>query len=88
VISSFLVNRQTRAAALARAKPSLNDLTATERRVLKLIAENKTSKEIAAELFISYRTVENHRANICQKLELRGSHSLIKFAFDHKSQLS
>ena len=37
---------------------------------------------------ISYRTVENHRANICQKLELRGSHSLIKFAFDHKSQLS
>ena len=47
-----------------------------------------TSKEIAAELLISYRTVENHRANICQKLELKGSHSLIKFAFDHKSQIS
>ncbi len=87
-ISSFLVNRNTRSAELVKQKPSLNDLTPTERRILKLIAEKKTSKEIAAELFISHRTVENHRANICQKLELRGSHSLIKFAFDHKSQLS
>ncbi len=87
-ISSFLLNRNTRAAALAKSKPSLNDLTAAERRILKLIAENKTSKQIAAELFISYRTVENHRANICQKLDLKGSHSLVKFAFDHKSQLS
>jgi DNA-binding NarL/FixJ family response regulator len=86
-ISSFLVNRNTRSAELVKQKPSLNDLTATERRILKLIAENKTSKEIAAELFISHRTVENHRANICQKLDLHGSHSLIKFAFDHKSQL-
>ena len=87
-ISSFLLNRAARSDALAKAKPSLNDLTATEMRILKLIAEKKTSKQIAAELFISYRTVENHRANICQKLELKGSHSLIKFAFDHKSQLS
>jgi DNA-binding NarL/FixJ family response regulator len=86
-ISSFLVNRNTRSAELVKQKPSLNDLTPTERRVLRLIAERKTSKEIAAELFISHRTVENHRANICQKLELKGSHSLIKFAFDHKSQL-
>ena len=51
------------------------------------IADNKTSKEIGAELFISYRTVDNHRANICQKLNLKGSHSLLKFAFDHKSAL-
>ena len=87
-ISSFLLNRAALSDALAKAKPSLNELTATERRILKLIAENKTSKQIAAELFISYRTVENHRASICQKLELKGSHSLIKFAFDHKSQLS
>ena len=86
-ISSFLLNRAAHSAALIKAKPSLNDLTAAERRVLKLIAENKTSKQIAAELSVSYRTVENHRANICQKLELHGSHSLLKFAFDHKSQL-
>jgi DNA-binding NarL/FixJ family response regulator len=86
-ISSYLINRNTRSAELVKQKPSLKDLTATERRILKLIAENKTSKEIGAELFISHRTVENHRANICQKLDLKGSHSLIKFAFDHKSQL-
>ena len=86
-ISSFLVNRNMRSVELIKQKPSLKDLTATERRILKLIAENKTSKEIAAVLFISHRTVENHRANICQKLDLKGSHSLIKFAFDHKSQL-
>ena len=86
-ISAFLLNRATRAATLVQQHPGLNDLTPTERRVLKLISENKTSKQIAAELFISYRTVENHRANICQKLNLKGSHSLLKFAFDHKSEL-
>ena len=37
-----------------------------------MIAENKSSKEIGAELFIHYRTVENHRVNICQKLGLAG----------------
>lgn len=48
----------------------------------------KTSREIADELFISVRTVENHRANICQKLELHGAHALLKFALEHKSELS
>jgi DNA-binding NarL/FixJ family response regulator len=86
-ISSYLFNRATRATTLMQQLPQLSDLTPTERRVLKLIAENMTSKEIAAKLFISYRTVENHRANICQKLNLKGSHSLLKFAFDHKSEL-
>ena len=86
-ISSYLFNRATRSTTLVQQVPHLNDLTPTERRVLKLIAENMTSKEIAVEFYISYRTVENHRANICQKLNLKGSHSLLKFAFDHKSEL-
>ena len=86
-ISSYLFNRATRSTTLVQQVPHLNDLTPTERRVLKLIAENMTSKEIAVEFYISYRTVENHRANICQKLDLKGSHSLLKFAFDHKSEL-
>ena len=86
-ISAYLFNRATRTTGLTQQMPGLNDLTPTERRVLKLITDNKTSKEIAAELFISYRTVENHRANICQKLDLKGSHSLLKFAFDNKSEL-
>ena len=41
--------------------------------MLKLIARQKTSREIGCELFISHRTVETHRSNICEKLELRGS---------------
>ena len=52
-----------------------------------MIAADRTSKEIADELGISYRTVENHRTNISAKLNLHGSHSLLKFAYDNKSHL-
>jgi DNA-binding NarL/FixJ family response regulator len=86
VLSTYLLNRSRRAAVLAEQKPELNKLTQTERRVLKLIAEYKTSKEIADELFVSTRTIDAHRANICQKLELHGSHALLKFALEHKSE--
>ena len=86
-ISRYLINRSSRSAALSEKQPSLRDLTPSELRVLKLISENKTSKEIAAQLFISYRTVENHRTNICQKLEIHGSNALIKFALEHKFDL-
>ena len=47
------------------------NLTPTERRIMRLIADGKTSKEIGAELSIHYRTIENHRTNICRKLTLR-----------------
>jgi DNA-binding NarL/FixJ family response regulator len=86
-ISRYLINRASRSAALSEQRPSLKDLTPSELRVLKLISEHKTSKEIAAQLFISYRTVENHRANICQKLGIHGSNALIKFALEHKFDL-
>lgn len=87
-LSTYLINRNERLAAFALEQPGLKGLTTAERRVLKLIADNKTSREIAEELFISHRTVENHRSNICQKLGLQGSHSLLKFALEHKSQLN
>jgi len=83
-LTSFLINRSRRAVGLIEKQPSINDLTQTERRVLKLIAENLTTKEIGEQLFISPRTVEKHRENICQKLGLQGSHSLLKFALSHK----
>jgi DNA-binding NarL/FixJ family response regulator len=86
-LTSFLINRSRRAIQLTEQQPTINDLTPTERRVLKLIAENLTSKEISEQLFISPRTVEKHRENICQKLNLQGSHSLFKFALQHKSEL-
>lgn len=86
-ISGFLVRRRNRAEALAAHQPGLDDLTKAERRILKLVAEKKTSPEIAAELFISPRTVEAHRANICAKLQLHGSHSLLHFALENRSAL-
>jgi DNA-binding NarL/FixJ family response regulator len=86
-LTSFLINRSRRAIGLSEKQPSIHDLTPTERRVLRLIAENLSTREIAEQLFISPRTVEKHRENICQKLALQGSHSLLKFALQHKSQL-
>ena len=86
-LSSLLLHRRRRAEALDEKQPGLHDLSPTERRVLKLIAEDRTSKEIAAELFISPRTVETHRSNICKKLDLHGSLALTKFALAHKSEL-
>lgn len=87
-LTSHLVSRGRRAAALTAERPGLASLTPTERRVLRLISDYKTSKEIAAELFVSLRTIETHRNHICQKLDLHGSHALMKFALAHKSQLS
>ena len=86
-LSSYLLKRSKSVAELNARKPGLEDLTPTERRILKLIAEDKTSKEIAEVLFISHRTVETHRTNISRKLDLHGSLALVKFALEHKAQL-
>jgi len=69
-------------------EPGIECLSPTEIRILKLLSEYKTSKQIAAELFISPRTVQTHRANICQKLQLEGNHALMKYALDHKRDLT
>lgn len=61
-----------------------DNLTSAERRVLKLVSESKSNKQIADELFISIRTVENHRANICAKLNLEGKNALLTYALTHK----
>ena len=55
-------------------------LTPREREVLKLIAEGKSSKEIANLLFISVSTVNNHRASIMEKLNLNKATDLVKYA--------
>jgi DNA-binding NarL/FixJ family response regulator len=86
-LSAFLLNRSRRAAELNRRMPALENLTPTERRILKLVADYKTSKEIADILCVHSRTVDNHRTNISQKLDLKGSHALLKFAVENKSQI-
>jgi two-component system, NarL family, response regulator NreC len=55
-------------------------LTAREREVLQLAAEGRSSREIAARLFISPRTAETHRANLMHKLGLHGQTDLIRYA--------
>jgi two-component system, NarL family, response regulator DegU len=86
-LSGFLLSRSDRASKLAKQQPGLSELTPTEMKILKMIAEYKTSKEIGEQLHIHYRTVDNHRTNICQKLGLHGSHALLKFALENKSAL-
>jgi two-component system response regulator NreC len=55
-------------------------LTRREKEITKLIVDGKTSLEIADVLFISPRTVEAHRANLMQKLGLKNTAALVKFA--------
>jgi DNA-binding NarL/FixJ family response regulator len=86
-LTAYLVQRSRQFQALEERQPGLCDLTPTERHILSSIAALKSSKEIAAELFIHYRTVENHRTNICQKLGIHGHNALFKFALLHKAEL-
>ena len=86
-VSDFLVNRRDKMKRLESNKPALSALTKTELNILRLLAEGKTSKEIGDEIFINFKTVQNHRANITDKLNLRGTHSLIKFAIENKTLL-
>jgi DNA-binding NarL/FixJ family response regulator len=57
-------------------------LTTREREVLKMIAEGKSSRQVADLLCISVRTVDHHRANIMDKLNLRKTADLVKFAIN------
>jgi DNA-binding NarL/FixJ family response regulator len=86
-LSALLLKRRRRIEDLEREQPGLHLLSPTEKRILKLIAEEKTSREIGEQLFISHRTVETHRANICRKLNLQGTLSLVRFAVAHKAEL-
>jgi len=79
-ISKYLVENQKR----AKIPAPLDKLTPAEIQILKLISQNKTSAQIAKELFRSTRTVENHRNNICLKLNLKGPHALLLFAIENK----
>jgi two-component system response regulator NreC len=76
-LARFLTRDTTRAATEALAD---DNLTAREWEVLKLIAEGLTSREIAARLVISPKTVDRHRENIMAKLNLHNRAELVRFA--------
>lgn len=83
-LSGHLVGRPASASAVVHPASEVAEelalLTPAERQVLALIGECRTTKEIAAQLYISPRTVDTHRARACKKLGLRGNHALTKFA--------
>jgi len=81
-MTAYLIKAQS-----APTKDDLESLTPAERRVLRLIAQYKTTQEIAEMLFVSPRTIESHRATITQKLGLRGSHSLMRYALQHLEEI-
>jgi DNA-binding NarL/FixJ family response regulator len=62
--------------------PELDQLTAREREVLRLIARGFTYKEIARELFISAKTVESHVSSVLRKLQMSSRHQLTRWAAD------
>jgi DNA-binding NarL/FixJ family response regulator len=87
-MSDYLVSKTQRGNQFSTQKPSINQLTPTEKRILLLISEHKTTREIADKLFVSHRTVDRHRYNICNKLEIKGVNSLLKFAIANKKNFS
>ena len=84
-LSTLLMKRLNRAEKSD--KSPLDLLTASERKVLKLVSKSKSNKQIADELFISIRTVENHRSNICAKLGLEGKNALLTYALTNRSEI-
>jgi two-component system response regulator NreC len=77
VIEGYLDGRRT-----LKTKSSWETLTQREREILKLIAEGYKSKGIADDLCISVKTVEKHRANLMEKLDLHSIQALTAFAIE------
>ena len=77
VIEGYLKGRESRLPS-----STLGLLSPREREVLKLIAEGYKNKEIAADLCISLKTVEKHRANLMKKLDLHNAAALTAYAIE------
>lgn len=86
-LTGKIIARKEKQNEFTKKNPGLEKLSESERKILRLIAESKTSKEIAEELFLSQKTIENYRFKISEKLDLSGSYSLLKFALENKSKL-
>jgi DNA-binding NarL/FixJ family response regulator len=81
-VATTVVSRFLGSATDSTPRPSFGDLTSREREVLKLIAEGYRTKEIAVHLCISPKTVEKHRANLMDRLNLRTVSALTTYAIE------
>lgn len=68
----------------SHAHPASEELTVRERQVLEMIAQGKTTREIAEMLSLSPKTIESHRGRIMQKLDLHQMAQLISYAVRHQ----
>jgi two-component system response regulator DevR len=75
---------RVRRVATAGASDELSELTAQERKILLLVAEGKTNKEIAAEIFLSDKTVKNYVSSILSKLNLQRRTQAAAFVAKHR----
>jgi DNA-binding NarL/FixJ family response regulator len=78
VIDEYIRNRE-----IAETSSPLSKLSSREREILQLVAEGKSSSDIAQVLFISQKTVETYRSRLMQKLGISDLPGLIKFAIQH-----
>ncbi len=83
-LAGFVLDAFREAPAAASIDPDLDQLTPRELEVLRLLARGYRYKEIAAELFISVKTVETHASNVLRKLQLSNRHQLTRWAVDRK----
>jgi DNA-binding NarL/FixJ family response regulator len=84
-IEPFLANRKQFNSRMNALKEAIDSLSTAERNTLKLVAKNKTSREIAELLFVTEKSVENYRSRICRKLNVKGgSNTLYKWCIENK----
>lgn len=86
-MTTYLVHKTRQTERFADSFPGLRLLSPKERAILRLIAQDNTTKEIAEEMGIALKTVDAHRSNICRKLELHGQHVLRRFAAHHRTEI-
>lgn len=87
-LEPFLANRKQFNSKMQEMKNALDSLSAAERNTLKLVSQNKTSKEIAELLFVTEKSVENYRSRICRKLNVKGgSNTLHRWCIENKELL-
>lgn len=88
LLSNSILNIKQKKKKLREETTSIDSLTKAEKEILRQISLNKTSREIAEELHVSFRTVQKHRVNICEKLDLKGTNRLLQYAIEHKTSIS
>jgi DNA-binding NarL/FixJ family response regulator len=83
-LAGFVLDAFRDAPVTPSVDPEFDTLTPREREVLRLLARGYAYKEIAAELFISIKTVETHASNVLRKLQLSSRHQLTRWAADRR----